>query len=607
MSPDTHFHKLAFELLGIDGLPLPRVNGYEGDPYLTDSDYGRLCMIVCRRASGVTARDWWEASVGQRIAYMEAAQAAAGPAADAAIPNRAPTPEAPLRPKEVSAFPPHAPAVASRCGLLHFDLPTIFKCAVELAEAVASILPSEWENPPLNIAGPASPHSERWREWGKRLDRIEEESARLKRVLGATRPFTASDLLASLRNTQDTTLSSHWESFGRSFSDSAHDRIVRLALIKLATAAIDLSGFATWQERQWNMRERGLCLLTWGLAQLWDGLSGEERSSVQDRLRRTHKAIGWPCDPVAEPPSYDGPEEIPLEYQYRTVSPEMGFIACPPGYLDGIQQASNAQIQQRQDKFLHRATLAQFVELAERTSQAIRALAKRDFDTPGEWGDLYNNAFDPLICLLRAKEVRSVADWPDDALEQRNLLADTAGPLLAAIGGWPDAKETLKPEDADKAFEDFTRATNHLRDIAHPQTIQAAVQPATAVSAFVPQKGQSQTEPTGGVDVPAEKPILKLPPDAAVKAYRLKWILGVPRQAEIADRLSRELRKPVSQGQVSKWLRQAEEFVRAGGVLPGLPDTPSEKPLPVDPERLDLGPRQDGRTERQRGRRSDDD
>jgi hypothetical protein len=100
---------------------------------------------------------------------------------------------------------------------------------------------------------------------------------------------------------------------------------------------------------------------------------------------------------------------------------------------------------------------------------------------------------------------------------------------------------------------------------------------------------------------------LKSPPDAAIKAYRLKWILGVPTQAAISERLSEELGRPVSQGQVSRWLQQAEEFASAGGVLPGLPDVPAKKPMPVDPERLDLGPRQDGRTERQRKRRSDDD
>jgi hypothetical protein len=126
------------------------------------------------------------------------------------------------------------------------------------------------------------------------------------------------------------------------------------------------------------------------------------------------------------------------------------------------------------------------------------------------------------------------------------------------------------------------------------------------------QEGESEGRPEArdqgeNADQQAAKPALKPPPDEAVKAYRLKWILGVPKQTEIAKTLSQELGKPVGQGQVSRWLKQAAEFVNAGGVLSDLPGLPSKKPMPVDPERLDLGPRQDGRTERQRERRSDDD
>ena len=212
------------------------------------------------------------------------------------------------------------------------------------------------------------------------------------------------------------------------------------------------------------MHKQGLRLLTWGLAQLWDGLSGEERSSVQYCLRRTHKAIEWPCDPAAEPPSYHGPEDIPLERSLRIISCGEGFVACYRGYLDDVQRADNAQTQLRQDEFLRRATLAEFVKLAERTAQAIRALANGEDDTTWE-GSLSNEAFFSLFGLRRAKEVRPDVDWPYNALEQRHLLADAAGPLLAALDR-PQAKKTLKLDGANKEIEDFTRATARLREIA---------------------------------------------------------------------------------------------------------------------------------------------
>jgi hypothetical protein len=77
---EASFHLLAFELLGIDGLPLPRINwhlkegqdGYD-DPYLSDHDYQRLCNIVCERMPGMTVQAWRESTRGERIALMETA------------------------------------------------------------------------------------------------------------------------------------------------------------------------------------------------------------------------------------------------------------------------------------------------------------------------------------------------------------------------------------------------------------------------------------------------------------------------------------------------------------------------------------------------------
>jgi hypothetical protein len=60
-------------LLGIDGLPLPRMDGFDGDPYLIYRHYQELCNIVCEFVPGMTAKDWWEASEGKRIACLEAA------------------------------------------------------------------------------------------------------------------------------------------------------------------------------------------------------------------------------------------------------------------------------------------------------------------------------------------------------------------------------------------------------------------------------------------------------------------------------------------------------------------------------------------------------
>src|SRR5262249_52826750 len=86
----------------------------------------------------------------------------------------------------------------------------------------------------------------------------------------------------------------------------------------------------------------------WGLAQLWEGMSAEERSRVRDRLRRTSKAIGWPADPATDPPAYDGPEGIPLPDQDRIVS---NYISRYCDYLVDVQKADNMRVEQEQAKW----------------------------------------------------------------------------------------------------------------------------------------------------------------------------------------------------------------------------------------------------------------
>jgi hypothetical protein len=66
------------------------------------------------------------------------------------------------------------------------------------------------------------------------------------------------------------------------------------------------------------------------------------------------------------------------------------------------------------------------------------------------------------------------------------------------------------------------------------------------------------------------------------------------------------LGRKVSQGTISRWLKQAEEWIGAGNVLPDFSDAHASKPTPMDPERIDLGERQDGRARHQRGRRNSD-
>src|SRR5262249_44794824 len=132
---------------------------------------------------------------------------------------------------------------------------------------------------------------------------------------------------------------------------------------------------------------------------------------------------------------------------------------------------------------------------AEQAAQALRAMAKGDFDTPRTHATLYSEAFWHLACLRRAGELSPRETWPDNALEQRNLLADAAGRLLVCVGGTPEAKASLKLEDAERALEDFTRATNQLREIANRES--ASQPPPIGEGAGAPREQvQRRTEST---------------------------------------------------------------------------------------------------------------
>jgi hypothetical protein len=100
-------------------------------------------------------------------------------------------------------------------------------------------------------------------------------------------------------------------------------------------------------------------------------------------------------------------------------------------------------------------------------------------------------------------------------------------------------------------------------------------------------------------------PTMKQPSKDAIAAYRL-WFLTGKTQTELAEQLTEELKRPITQGTVSRWLKQVKAWLKAGNVLPDLTPTRHPKPQPMDPERIDLGERQDGRARRQRGRRNSD-
>ncbi len=122
-------------------------------------------------------------------------------------------------------------------------------------------------------------------------------------------------------------------------------------------------------------------------------------------------------------------------------------------------------------------------------------------------------------------------------------------------------------------------------------------------------KGEADDTPAsdgqgGQAEVDAARPPIKRPSDDAIAAWRLRDLKGGNQQG-IADELAKQLRQPVSQGQVSRWLTAVKAYLAAGNVLPELPGL-THKPDTVAPRVIDMGERQDGLTKHQRRRRDPD-
>jgi hypothetical protein len=102
---------------------------------------------------------------------------------------------------------------------------------------------------------------------------------------------------------------------------------------------------------------------------------------------------------------------------------------------------------------------------------------------------------------------------------------------------------------------------------------------------------------------PKAKRTMRQPSNAAFAAYRL-WVATQGTQAELASVLSRELRLPMKQNQVSRMLKQVRKYLDSGNVLPDLP-RPDRRAKAIDPATLGMGNRTNSLTPRQRDRRSD--
>jgi hypothetical protein len=179
-----------------------------------------------------------------------------------------------------------------------------------------------------------------------------------------------------------------------------------------------------------------------------------------------------------------------------------------------------------------------------------------------------------------------------------STAADASRPAV------PDLRETF-PEGLGAPGDQGGVSQDERADagLQQEETRQTASTPAHAL---VPSAPSAIVSAPGAAGPPRA---LKEPTPDAITVYRY-WFLTGKNQTDLANDpdLMAKLGRQVNQGTISRWLSSVKEWIAAGNVLPPLPEVRGAKPLPIDPERIDLGKRSDGRAKRQRpGRQSDSD
>lgn len=156
------------------------------------------------------------------------------------------------------------------------------------------------------------------------------------------------------------------------------------------------------------------------------------------------------------------------------------------------------------------------------------------------------------------REVEALINYQYDQREYNQLVSGLFPPQTRYRFGFDNSLITYK----ENLIRKFRRVKKILE---HNQTPE-------------PAETEQKTEPG------------KEPSKEAAQAYKLYYGTG-ENQTEIAKIMTRELRRPVSQGQVSKWVNQYKKWAKVNNIP--IPEKPTI--INMDSNKLSMGKRTDGR------------
>ena len=226
----------------------------------------------------------------------------------------------------------------------------------------------------------------------------------------------------------------------------------------------------------------------------------------------------------------------------------------------------------------------------------------------------------------RERKTAIVERWPAGTLRAITRLRRALDGVMEAMGWSGDETADGMPrfpkmvDSQGKITEEWITATDKAD---HPtaesfaeqfrvntRTLQAEMEWIIEQERLKAGAGPSDNDPSNPdtptqiklVESEAGRPQIQRPPEKAFKAWRLRDALEINDQTTIAQKLS-EKGIPATQGQVSRWLKQVQEYLAAGNILPPLPKM--SKSTSMDPAAINMGKRVDRRTPRPSDMRDD--
>lgn len=148
-----------------------------------------------------------------------------------------------------------------------------------------------------------------------------------------------------------------------------------------------------------------------------------------------------------------------------------------------------------------------------------------------------------------------------------------------------------------------SRDPNHRSEYHVPDGLPSLQDCCLIAAAVIDRQANRSAERPSQVEAavvakPSQKRKMRQPSPEAFIAYRLWLGTGQP-QKTIASLMQKQLRRPVNQVKVSRWIRRVKKWLESGNVLPSVEEV-SRAIHAIDPEKIDIGRRSDLITPRQR-------